>query len=185
MKYPPPPISLLIMLAFTISCSFEYEQLLTDDQKQEIPDVSLYTISERVYDEGEQILELRSDRVQVFEKQGIHKIMGLSFTHFDDDGDIAVRGSSGFASRDLNNDDILLSETVDIYITENSYRIRGEEFLFSPEQNLIWAAPDIFVELLKDDGTSLQGRGFIADLLLQEIRFENGVRGILIDEEDE
>ena len=163
--------------------SFDYESvLLTEEDKRSIPDVVLRDLSERVYDTGDKILELQSERVQVFEGRRIQEIDGLSFTQFDEDGVITVEGSAGFATRDLDTDDILLSGEVNIFITENSYSISGEQFLFSPDQDLIWSPAGFEVELVKEDGSRLNGRGFVVDLLLQELRFDGGASGVLAED---
>lgn len=180
------PLALLALLSVLGACSFDYDKvLLTQEEKAEIPDTVLYNLSERVYEDGSKIIEFQSDVVKIFETRRIQEIEMLSFTQFDQDGEISVEGDATFASRDINNDDILLSGRVNIFITESESHISAEKFLFSPDQDLIWSPDDIEVELTRDDGTLLRGRGFVVDLLLQEVRFDRGGRGVITVEEEE
>lgn len=179
-------LALLALLSVLGACSFDYDKvLLTQEEKAEIPDTVLYNLSERVYEDGSKIIEFQSDVVKIFETRRIQEIEMLSFTQFDQDGEISVEGDATFASRDINNDDILLSGRVNIFITESESHISAEKFLFSPDQDLIWSPDDIEVELTRDDGTLLRGRGFVVDLLLQEVRFDRGGRGVITVEEEE
>ena len=171
---------LSLCMLLLASCSFNYDDvLISDEDKEAIPDIMLSNLSERVYDKGDKILEFHSDSVKIFETRRIQEIEGLVFTQFDSEGAVAIQGSANFASRDIGSDDIRLSGDVSIYVTKDSSQISGDEFLFSPEQNLIWSPSEVV--LVQDDGSQLRGRGFLVDLLLQELRFDSGASGVLVD----
>ncbi|AHC16640.1 LPS export ABC transporter periplasmic protein LptC [Salinispira pacifica] len=169
------------MVALLGSCSFDYDQMaMSEEEKQQIPDVSLSNIVERVYEDGNLLLELQSDILRTFEERELQEIEGLSFTQYNEDASVSLQGRAGFASRDLDSEDILLRDGVEIYITDSESRVLGDQFLYSPEQDLIWSPDDEWVELIRDDGSQFRGRGFVVDLLLQELRFDGGGTGRII-----
>lgn len=174
---------LLVLSAVVIlsSCSFDYDQMaMSEEEKEQIPDVSLRNIVERVYEDGNLLLQLQSEILRTFEKRELQEIEGLSFTQYNEDATVSLEGIAGIAVRDLDSEDILLRDGVEIYVTESESRITGEEFLYSPGQDLIWSPDDQWVELIRDDGSSFRGRGFVVDLLLQEMRFDGGSTGRII-----
>jgi LPS export ABC transporter protein LptC len=167
-------------LLLSVSCTFDYDELLlSDEQKEQIPDVQLTDLVERVYQEGDRVLELSSDVLRTYEERRSQEIEGLSFSQYTADGELSVSGRADFASRNLEFDDIYLQGNVEISLEQNSSRIRGDQFVYSSTQELVWAPAGVEVELILNDGSVLRGNGFVADLILMEMRFDNGASGII------
>ncbi len=177
--------TMLLCIVF-VSCSFEYDDMvLSEEEKQLIPDVLLRNLSERVYQDGDRILELRSRELMTFEGRNLQEIRGLDFSQYDDEGELYVSGRAEFASRDIVSDDILLQGDIQIRLEESGALIGGEEFLFSPDQDLIWAPADIVVDVIQEDGSVISGRGFVIDLVVQELRFDRGATGRFMESESD
>jgi LPS export ABC transporter protein LptC len=179
-------IAVLPLIAALASCTFEYDSmLLTEEEKAAIPDVRLEGLVERVYQDGSRVLELSSEELATYEARRIQEIESLEFSQYDNDGNPYAAGRADFASRDLDSDDILMRGNVEIDLMETGALLRGDEFLYSPRQDLIWSPGETEVELIQEDGSVIRGRGFIIDLALREIRFDLGATGILKEAGDE
>lgn len=178
---------LLTVAAFSLTaCSFDYrEMLLTEEEKEQIPDISLARFFQRVYVGNEKLLELRGERLETFESRNIQEIHKLSFVQYDDQGAEYVSGSADFASRDLETDAMLLQGAVIMQIADSGTQIQGDEFLYSPRQDLIWAPNDAEVSIAEGDGGTMRGSGFVVDLLMREMRFDAGAAGTISQSRDE
>ncbi len=168
-----------------LSCSLEYDKLeLSDAEKELIPDVRLRNLTERVYEDGERILEMQAEYLMTFESRGLQEIEGLRFRQYNGDGELVLEGAADYASRNLEYDDIVLRGNVSIVIHESDAEISGERFLYSGKQQLVWADDDDEVLLSRFDGSHLRGKGFVADLLTRELRFDGGTRGVFYLSDD-
>jgi hypothetical protein len=80
-----------------------------------------------------------------------------------------------------------LEGAVSFYSSAHEAGIETDYLFWNDEERTLEAKPENLVRVERDSGTVVEGRGFSADLRRAVVRFEDGVEGTVVteDEDDE
>jgi LPS export ABC transporter protein LptC len=179
--------SVLLLLLLCLSCSFDYEGAMVDENlKEETPESILINFSQTAVKEGQKVFEITADTVEIYEGHTRTVAKGLYFLELDEDGSVLTEGWSDRAVYYNETEDAEFSGNIRLYSKKEELTIITDSISWKQEDRLLETPPGSKVSLKKDDGSFLQGTGFEADLRRRAIKFNADVKGYyVLSEEDE
>ena len=169
------------------SCSLDYEGAsLEEGMPERLPDTVATGLVHRVVKNSRTVLELTADRAETWDAQHRTVIDGASFVEYDQAGTMAVQGSAGRVVFHTDTEDAEISGRVRVYSAREEAGIETEALAWKSEPRLLTAPVHDRVVITSDDGSRLEGTGFVGDLRRREFVFSGPVRGTYVwtDEEE-
>jgi len=169
------------------SCSLDYEGAsLEEGMPERLPDTVATGLVHRVVKNSRTLLELTADRAETWDAQHRTVIDGASFVEYDQAGTMAVEGSAGRVVFHTDTEDAEISGRVRVYSAREEAGIETEALAWKSEPRLLTAPVHDRVVITSDDGSRLEGTGFVGDLRRREFVFSGPVRGTYVwtDEEE-
>ena len=171
------------------SCSLDYESTLLDERAAEgLPDTVATGIVHRVVKNSRTLLELTADRAETWDAQHRTVIDGASFVEYDQAGTMAVEGSAGRVVFHTDTEDAEISGRVRVYSALEEAGIETEALAWKSKPRLLTAPAHDRVIISSDNGSRLEGTGFVGDFRRREFAFTGPVQGTYVwtgDEENE
>jgi LPS export ABC transporter protein LptC len=175
--------------AFVLSCSLDYESARLEEQLPErLPDTTATGLVHRVVKNSRTTLEITADRAETWNAQHRTVLDGASFVEYDRDGARAVEGSAGRVVFHTDTEDAEISGKVRVHSAVEKADIETEALTWKSKPRLLAAPAHDRVVITKDDGSRLEGTGFVGDFRRREFVFTGPVQGTYVwtgEEEDE
>ena len=179
-----PGTGLLLVLLF-VGCSFDYEGARVDENLSESnPEAILLGFSQTVVENGHPVMKIEADRAELYESQNMTIAYGLHFTELGREGELL---SEGWADKATYHNDTENAEfTGSVYINSQAEEtsLRAQSISWDNENKVLTTPPESLVQLEKDDGAFLEGRGLEVDLRYREIQLGGKVKGTYVTSED-
>mgnify|MGYP006289864333 CR=1 FL=1 len=177
--------ALLALLALLASCSLDYgDSQLADEISEDTPDSVLHEMRHTVVRDGSPRFVVVADRAETFESQRMQYLHGIEFRELAQDGSVITEGTAAYAEYETETEDFELSGDLRFYSAEENAWLTAETLYWDSDERLLTSEPEEAVVVRRDDGTVIRGRGFVAEMGRSIIRFEDGVSGTLVEEEE-
>jgi LPS export ABC transporter protein LptC len=172
--------------ALLSSCSLDYESARLEEQMPErLPDTVATGLVHRVVKNSRTALELTADRAETWDAQHRTVIDGASFVEYDQAGAIAVKGSAGRVVFHTDTEDAEISGRVRVHSAVEEAGIETESLAWKSKPRLLTAPANDRVIITSDDGSRLEGTGFVGDFRRREFVFTGPVQGTYVWNEKE
>ena len=169
-----------------VSCSLDYEGAsLEEGMPERLPDTVATGLVHRVVKNSRTLLELTADRAETWDAQHRTVIDGASFVEYDQAGTMAVQGSAGRVVFHTDTEDAEISGRVRVYSAREEAGIETEALAWKSKPRLLTAPVHDRVIISSDDGSRLEGTGFVGDFRRREFVFTGPVQGTYVWTEEE
>jgi len=177
-------ICLAALSLLVSACSLDYGQSrLATEISDEIPDTVLSGVTHTVVRDNVIRFRITADRVEAFSEQQRQHLYDVGFTEYGPDGAVRTEGTANFADFQTDTEDVELSGSLEFFsVTEDAW-LQAEYLYWSSDDRRLTSRPEEPVVLEKNDGTSIVGRGFTAEMSESLLIFSGGVTGTIVDEE--
>ena len=175
-----------IAAAALASCSLDSEGAsLEEGMPERMPDTVATGLVHRVVKNSRPVLELTADRAETWDAQHRTVIDGASFVEYDQAGAIAVEGSAGRVVFHTDTEDAEISGRVRVYSALEEAGIETEALAWKSKPRLLTAPVHDRVIISSDNGSRLEGTGFVGDFRRREFVFTGPVQGTYVWTEEE
>jgi LPS export ABC transporter protein LptC len=176
---------LILLVSFTISgCSFDYGA--DNAQNTDLPDLVMNDVEYVRVRDGDPQVRFQAEQAERYENQQLMELRNFSFEQFSNHGgEVDSTGKAAAARVELESGNIGLSGGVSLSVDSEDITIQTESLDWLDEERQLSGGPEAPVRILRDDGTSFQGRGFRANTRSRNWEFIGPVGGAYIYEEDE
>jgi len=163
------------------SCSLDYEGAsIEEGMPERLPDTVATGLVHRVVKNSRTVLEITADRAETWDAQHRTVIDGASFVEYDQAGTMAVEGSAGRVVFHTDTEDAEISGRVRVYSAREEAGIETEALAWQSKPRLLTAPVHDRVIISSDDGSRLEGTGFVGDFRRREFVFTGPVQGTYV-----
>jgi LPS export ABC transporter protein LptC len=169
-----------IAVASLTACSFDYAAGTADELLDQVADSVLSNVTHVVVRDGVVIAELRSATVKNYSADNRAVLTDVFYLEFDRDGAITNEGHADRAVISTETDDAEVSGAISLRSESQETEVIAEALLWEDGARRLTSEPDQRVELRRDDGSSVAGSGFEAEVRRRTIRFTGRVAGTIV-----
>ena len=176
----------LVAAAVTLgSCSLEYgDTELADSISEDTPDTILFQVRHTIVRDGTPRFIVDAGRAETFSQLRRQYLSDVRFREIAPDGETVTDGVAEYAEYQTDTEDFELTGNLRFYSSEEDAWLTAEYLYWNSEARLLTSEPAEPVVLERGDGTTISGRGFVAEMARSIIRFEEGVSGTLVEEDE-
>jgi LPS export ABC transporter protein LptC len=181
-----PGLFCLFIALLTAACSFDYG---SDAEDNNDPSMILTKTEYVRIRNGNPEARLRAEEVRQYEAKHSWELDGVSFEQFNavPEGygkipDVNARGKAASAWMETDTGNFALSGGVVLEVVSEGIVMETREVFWQDEDRFLSAPEQL--NIVRDDGTTLTGRGFSADIRRRTFEFESAAEGVVVDEED-
>jgi LPS export ABC transporter protein LptC len=171
---------------FFAGCSLDYKSAFESEKLAEkIPETILINFKHIVVDDNKKVFQIEAERAMIFKKNKLTSLTNVHFYEYDYEGNIVTEGWADNARffRDTENAEIW--GDVYFYSAKEGAEIYTPSLTWEKETKILQSKPEELVRINKDDGSFIQGRGFMADLRRKSVSFLSNVWGKIVREDEE
>ena len=175
------------LAALLASCSLDYQGAeLEEGIPERLPDTVATGLVHRVVRNSRISLEVTADQAETWDKEKRMELDGVAFVEYDREGKQAVEGSAGKVVFHTETEDAEISGRVRVHSAVDEAGIETEALAWKKSARQLTAPALERVVITKDDGSRLEGTGFVGDFRRREIVFTGPVQGTYVwtDEEE-
>ncbi|MEJ2664129.1 MAG: LPS export ABC transporter periplasmic protein LptC [Spirochaetia bacterium] len=167
-------------------CSLDYKGAFGGEkQREEIPDTILYNFKHVVVEDNKKLFQIEADEATVFKKKQETLLENIHFLEYDKDGNIVTEGFADNARFHTGSEDAEIWGSVYFYSAREGAELLTPSLSWKKDSKVLQADPKDLVRINKDDGSYIQGRGFLADLRRKSVSFLSQVRGRIVRNDEE
>jgi LPS export ABC transporter protein LptC len=167
--------------ALLASCSLDYESSRLEEQLPErLPDTAATGLVHRVVKNSRTALEVTAARAETWNAQHRTVLDAASFVEYDRAGVRVVEGSAGRVVFHTDTEDAEISGRVRVHSAVDEAGIETESLSWQSKPRLLTAPARDRVVITKDDGSRVEGTGFVGDFRRREIAFTGPVQGTYV-----
>lgn len=175
----------LLAVALLAACSLEYdESLLASEISEDIPDTILFEVTNTIVRDGSPRFIVEAQRAETFSRIDRQYLHEIRFRELDGDGAVITDGVADYAEYQTDTEDFELTGALRFYSAAEEAWLTADYLYWDSEARLLTSEPEEPVIVERADGTTIRGRGFVAEMGRSIIRFEGGVSGTLVEDED-
>jgi len=175
--------SLLILLLFPVSCTFDYGSQESDKNQ---PDVIMESVEYVRMRSADPQARFQAERAERYEERGIMELVNFSFEQFGNQGDdVNAYGRAGSGSVDIDSGDIRMDNVVRIEVESEDIIIETLWLEWKDKDRLLFGGDEEEVIVQQQNGTTFNGVGFRADARRRTWEFSGIVEGTYVYEDDE
>lgn len=178
--------ALLGCLALLAGCSLDYRPLESVDRLlEETPDAVLVNFTHTVTSGGLTVRLLQADRAEIFDRRKETRLSGVYWAEYATDGSLLSEAWAESAVWKAEREQARISGDISLHSYEEKAWIYADELGWEGTARLLTGEPGELVVLKREDGSSVQGRGFRADFRRRRIEFTAQVEGTYVPEAGE
>ncbi len=177
---------LFILFAF-FSCIEEYQtEEEMEEQYNSIPNISFKKITQVNVKHGRKQFVAMADNAEIYNNSKSNKMIlkKLKFEQFDKKVEVVTSGRADKASLNFKNSDIKIEGNVDIYSKKEKAQLKTNYLLWEDKSKIIKGNMDDEINIKKDDGTEISGKGFKVETKKNIITFQKDVHGFFVAKKD-
>jgi len=180
-----PPFSFMVSIALIGSvifgCRLDYESArVAEEIPEDVPETEILRFEYQVVRRGRKLFTIHADRAVTYQGRDEKELENVSFQEWTADGAVAAEGHAEYALFDTDTEDVVLEGSIYFYSHDAAATIRAEYLYWDRGERTLHGRDDEIVEVKEDDGSSLRGRGFTADMTTRELSFAEEVSGRLV-----
>jgi LPS export ABC transporter protein LptC len=179
-------VFVLILLTSLLmpGCSFDYGEGAAEDSG--LPDLVMNDVEYVRVKNGDPQVKFRAERAERYENRQLMELRNFSFEQFSNHGEeIDSTGRAAAARVELDSGNIAISGGVSLSVDSEDITIETESLEWRDEERQLSGDLEEPVRILRDDGTSFQGRGFTANTRSRVWEFAGPVGGSYVDDDDD
>ena len=177
-------IPLILLLA--AGCRLDYESaMMAEEIAEDIPDTILLSFTHTVVKNGRPTFRVGADRGEFYEKKQQTLFYNVNFQEFSAEGEVITLGTCSNARIYTDSDNIELWGGMEFYSAKEEASLTGQNLFWNDAEGTLSGGQDDIVEIEKDSGARLRGRGFNAELPSRTVRYQNDVSGTWISEDED
>ncbi len=166
-------------------CSFDYRSTDLDEElAAEVPNTVLNGVVHTVMSGDRMTAVLRIDRVESYHERDLLILSGIRFTEFDADGIVIAEARADRAEYRSKTGDARAEGSVVVSSNREDARITAPVLNWNDSERILTGDEGARVVLERglerDDGSSLDGTGFEADVARRIVRYLGPVSGSLV-----
>ena len=174
-------VAAALAAALLFSCSLDYEGAkLEEGLPTRLPDTVATGLVHRVVKNSRMVLEVKADRAETWDAQHRTVLDGAAFVEYDQAGAMAVEGSAGRVVFHTDTEDAEISGRVRVHSAVEEAGIETEALAWKSKPRLLTAPAHDRVIITSDDGSRLEGTGFVGDFRRREFVFTGPVQGTYV-----
>lgn len=175
----PAVIPITLILTVFLSCSFNYQdEALTGE---DAPEMILRNANAARYDNAEKSVVFSADILEIYDADRVWAAETVRFTEYADNGNTAaaLEGVAGLLLIDEKESVYSLGGGTDFFIREDGLRVIASDLQWQTKLHQLYGPENGTVQLIRDDGSSVQGTGFHADTLRRSYLFKHNFSGVI------
>jgi len=170
--------SWLFMVGFMvlISCSIDYGEQLVETLEN-IPNSILEDFEQVTVRDNKPIYKLSAELIESYNAKALDRLQEVSVFEFDETGEVLTSGSASRAEVYQRTRDGTFFD-VSAYSKQHKTQITASDLQWNDQLRQLRSTSQGTVNIKRDNGLSLQGRGFFADFKNALLRFDADISGV-------
>ncbi len=165
-------------------CSMDYRATEVVEKTGEgVPDTVAIGIMHKIFKNGHLSLVLEASRAETFNSSKRTVLSDARFEELDDKGGKATEGQAGRIVFHSDTENAEISGSVSVHSTSEKAMVSADSFTWQNKEKILAAPPGEAVVVKKDDGSFIQGTGFVGDFRTRQVTFSGRVQGTYVWEE--
>lgn len=162
------------------ACSFNYTEGKRNAEM--VPDMFLADVIAYRYENSELSLQLSARELEMYDTDKIWAGAEVSFVQYDtkDSSVIEAEGSAGYIIVDDSSKVYFLGKDAVFHLARENFFLRASGLKWNKKEHTLSGPVGGDVVIEKEDGSLINGTGFIADTLQYSYSFNNSVQGLLV-----
>ncbi len=178
------PVCFLFALFVLIGCTFDYGE--TESSAEEAPDLVMENVEYVRMESADPIARFRAERAERYENLGVMRLQNFTFEQFGTTvEEVNAYGEAGYASVDINTNDVLMDRGVKIEVDSEDIIIETNQLEWKDEARILSTGEKNLVNISQSNDTSFIGTGFSADARSRTWEFKGSVSGVYVHEDEE
>jgi len=184
MPEPARPMLLLLLAAALAGCSLDYEEArVAQDMSAGIPDTVMTSFRHTVVTGGRVWVRLEAERAESYVKSKRIVLSGVRFEEYDSAGELVTEGRADRAVFFTDSENAEVSGGIRIRAPGEKAALSAGRLVWTKEGRRLEGGAGELVQIAKDDGAFISGRGFRADFRRRRLEFAEGVTGRYVEAE--
>ncbi len=176
-------IIIFIIIFFFFSCKYNYsEGNVSDTLNENIPNIIIKN-AKITFVRGTTV-SISAQNIEIYSKQKRQEISELSFSEIDKQGNVRMYGNAENASIETDTNNVTITGNIFVRSNKDETQIESEYLRWLDEDRKIEGSPTQKIILTRDDGSRIEGKGFIGDAKKRTLSFTKRIFGKLVVEED-
>jgi LPS export ABC transporter protein LptC len=168
------------------ACHLDYEQVTAEETTPRgLPDTVATGLVHKVHKDGRLTLEMEADRAETFNENKTTVLTGAHFTEYDRNGQKATEGEAAKVVFHTDTENAEISGDVRVHSAAEKGEVMAASLSWQNKEKKLTAPPDEKVLISKDDGSFIEGSGFLGDFRTRQLTFSGPVQGSWVSEDKE
>ena len=172
-----------ITLSSLLSCSFDYSRAdLVEGLDSDIPDIQMIDAI-LTYVRGT-IIVIDTKELNIFSDYDRYDVEDIEFREMSKSGEIRMLGDANKASINTRNNDVMLTGNIWVRSHKDEAEVQTDFIEWKDNERIIQGNQSDLLTIDRDDGSKIQGYGFIGDADSRNLTLSRQVVGELVVEEE-
>ncbi len=169
---------LILLLA---GCSLDYRPLeMADRLREETPDAILIDFTHTVVSGEVKVRTLQAQRAEIFDRKKETRLEKVYWVEYAEDGSMLTEAWADRAVWNQEHEDARISGNIIIHSFEERAWIYARDLSWQGAGRILSSEPSETVTLKRENGSTVQGRGFRADFRRRKVEFTGQVQGTYV-----
>jgi LPS export ABC transporter protein LptC len=177
-------VCLFALCVLWTSCRFDYGNINVEENN--FPDITMEDLEYVRVREGRLSARLKAEIGERYENKHIMNLSNYQFEQYDSEtSETDATGNGGSASIELTNNNIRMSEGVNIQVDSEDFALEAVSLEWQDKNRVLQGAPNTPVQISRKDGSEINGSDFHADVRDRSWVFGANVHGTYVQKDDE
>ena len=175
----------ILLFIFTLfSCRIDKDE---SDIAEEIKiaESVIYNFEQYSIKKGKLQYKIKAEKAESFLKDEITIIHNMEFSQYDKEKKLVATGKAKRVEYSMDSENALIDGEVEFVSITEGVTVSSIWLDWDNEKKILKGKEDVAVILQKKSGTTLEGKGFEAQIETKTISFSNGMQGVFVPEDDE
>jgi LPS export ABC transporter protein LptC len=165
-------------------CSMNYSAAeVAEKAGAGVPDTVAVGVVHKIFKNGHLSFILEASQAETFNSQKETIISNAHFEELDDKGKVVTNGQAGQIVYHSDTENAEISGSVSVHSASEKAMVSADSLGWENKEKRMSAAPGETVTVRKDDGSFLQGTGFVGDFRTRQVTYSGRVEGTYVWEE--
>jgi LPS export ABC transporter protein LptC len=163
------------------ACSLDYESLnQIDAMPEDVPRSVIYHFNHTLVDNGKPSFRLSASKAEEFSDKKTTILSDVSFVEYDAEGTVMTTGKAARTVFHTDTENAELSGSLVFRSKRDDSTIHASSLSWNNEKKTLTAAADDTVRIEKGNGSTISGKGFIANTETRIVNFAGGAEGTYV-----
>lgn len=175
----------LALLLFMVSCQLDYGDAPSESLDEITPDLIIRDFEYQNSEKDRIVFKILALEARVFRNRDETILREVEFMEYGEDGEILTRGTADSGVFFGKTESLDMKGNLEVHSFREDTRILADDLFWDGEKKTLSSNEDNIVQVIKSDESTLEGKGFTAEMRLGTYEFTNGVTGTITLEDDE